>query len=178
MYAFVSGHPALDFLGTLQYRRGRALELLAAPEDLATWVLASGLVDEFATPHPDNHARALRLREAVYRLVRAGCADHPKDENDCALLNQEAAGPRVRLQLSADGTLRRSGTTDAVLSELASLAIELLTGPAAKSVRECAAQDCTRLYVDKSRRRSRRWCAMGDCGNRAKVADFRARQDS
>lgn len=34
---------------------------------------------------------------------------------------------------------------------------------------------CERLFIDRSRNRSRRWCEMEGCGNRAKVRRHRAR---
>jgi predicted RNA-binding Zn ribbon-like protein len=39
----------------------------------------------------------------------------------------------------------------------------------------CRADDCGWLFVDASRNRSRRWCDMSECGNRAKAQRFRAR---
>jgi predicted RNA-binding Zn ribbon-like protein len=39
----------------------------------------------------------------------------------------------------------------------------------------CHALDCGWVFIDGSRNLSRRWCDMGDCGNRAKGAAFRAR---
>jgi predicted RNA-binding Zn ribbon-like protein len=80
-----------------------------------------------------------------------------------------------RLELAPDGTLRRTGTIEAVLTTLARAAIDLLSSPAAATVKECAAEDCARLYVDRSRHGSRRWCDMNRCGNRAKAAGFRRR---
>ncbi|MEU6657487.1 CGNR zinc finger domain-containing protein [Streptomyces sp. NPDC046821] len=52
--------------------------------------------------------------------------------------------------------------------------MELLTQPAGQ-IKECAAPRCTRLYVDRSHRGSRRWCDMTRCGNRAKAAAHRSR---
>ncbi len=34
---------------------------------------------------------------------------------------------------------------------------------------------CGTLFYDRSRNRSRRWCDMGSCGNRAKVRNYRKR---
>jgi predicted RNA-binding Zn ribbon-like protein len=68
------------------------------------------------------------------------------------------------------------GGVDQVLSSLAADALELLADPTAmERLRECENADCTRLYVDTSRGRTRRWCGMSGCGNRAKVARFRER---
>jgi predicted RNA-binding Zn ribbon-like protein len=40
----------------------------------------------------------------------------------------------------------------------------------------CAANGCSRVFVDTSRNRSRRYCDPGTCGNRTNVAAYRARQ--
>jgi len=32
------------------------------------------------------------------------------------------------------------------------------------------------VFIDQSKNASRRWCDMGDCGNRAKARRYRARQ--
>jgi len=45
-------------------------------------------------------------------------------------------------------------------------------------VKACEGHACTLLFVDKTRRRARRWCSMAVCGNRAKVAAFRNRKDA
>ena len=42
----------------------------------------------------------------------------------------------------------------------------------------CRGDDCRWVFVDGSRNSSRRWCDMANCGNRAKVATFRARHRS
>lgn len=42
-------------------------------------------------------------------------------------------------------------------------------------VKVCAAPNCRWAYLDNSRNRSRRWCDMADCGNRAKNQTWRER---
>jgi predicted RNA-binding Zn ribbon-like protein len=42
-------------------------------------------------------------------------------------------------------------------------------------LRQCAAPDCSRVLVDLSRNRSRRYCDAQTCGNRLHVAAYRAR---
>ncbi len=43
----------------------------------------------------------------------------------------------------------------------------LVRGELARVAR-CAAPDCRRAFLDRSKNRTRRWCAMAGCGNRAK----------
>jgi predicted RNA-binding Zn ribbon-like protein len=42
-------------------------------------------------------------------------------------------------------------------------------------VRECSEESCRWLFLDHSKNRSRRWCNMQICGNRAKARRFYAR---
>ncbi len=43
-------------------------------------------------------------------------------------------------------------------------------------LRICAAEDCQDVLVDLSKNKSKRYCADGNCGNRANVAAYRARR--
>ena len=42
-------------------------------------------------------------------------------------------------------------------------------------IKLCAAENCRWAFVDESRNRSRSWCSMETCGNRAKARSFRSR---
>ena len=52
---------------------------------------------------------------------------------------------------------------------VAQAAADLLISDELKLVRWCEAPDCEWLFLDRSRNRSRRWCDMTSCGNRAKA---------
>ncbi len=45
-------------------------------------------------------------------------------------------------------------------------------------LRRCIADDCDAVLVDLSRNRSRRFCDVGNCANRAHVASYRARKEN
>ncbi|WP_245899044.1 CGNR zinc finger domain-containing protein [Nonomuraea indica] len=94
---------------------------------------------------------------------------------DREVVNRFAAVPPTRVRLDEAGRAERAGDLAAALSTVARQAVELLGGPQAVRIKECGAGTCTRLYVDTSRGRARRWCDMQECGNRAKAAGFRAR---
>ncbi|MEC3981460.1 CGNR zinc finger domain-containing protein [Amycolatopsis sp. H20-H5] len=170
-----TGNVALDLVCTVGHRRTDVLEFLATPADLVRWVAGTGLVGRPVAVDAAGLAGAVRLRETVYRLGIAaidGAGYRPADRQ---ALNELAVREPVEVRLAEDGSVRRSGGLDAVLADVARAAVELLGGPAARTIRECDAPECTRLYVDNSRRGSRRWCDMSSCGNRAKAALFRAR---
>ena len=84
--------------------------------------------------------------------------------------------PPVHLVLSpgTDGVELTAGSADAVERILVEVAVLVATGAFAR-VKLCPADDCRWAFVDRSRNRSRTWCDMDACGNRAKVRTFRAR---
>ncbi|MFI0445998.1 CGNR zinc finger domain-containing protein [Actinomadura sp. 6N118] len=169
-FTFVSGDPALDFAGTVRHRRDDRTDQLAAPADLARWTVEAGLLTTAPPADGAGLDAAVALREAIYRLAARTGGRHDRD-----LVNRHAAAAPVTVRLTAGGTVERTGDLRAALATLARSAVELLGGPDAPDVKECEADLCTRLYLDTSRLRSRRWCDMRECGNRAKAAAFRAR---
>jgi len=64
---------------------------------------------------------------------------------------------------------RTNAELDDVLAPVVESAAALLTSPDLSRVRECESETCGWLFIDRSRNRSRRWCDMTVCGNRAKV---------
>lgn len=173
-FTFVSGNLALDFAGTLQHRATTRDDLLSSPRRLQEWSVAAGLVDTAPPVSEAELARALAVREAVYRLALTAVTGDPRRPGDVDLVNTAADGAPVSAALTETG-LRRAGTADAVIATIAHAAIGLLGGPDRARIRECGDPPCTRLFVDTSRAGSRRWCNMSGCGNRAKVASHRAR---
>ena len=64
-----------------------------------------------------------------------------------------------------------------VVWPVARSAADLLTSDLLSRVRRCEDdRGCGYLFIDTSRNRSRRWCSMESCGNRAKARRHYARQ--
>ena len=61
---------------------------------------------------------------------------------------------------------------DRVLWEIGRAAGRLVVSPRLARVRACAASDCGWWFVDDTKNRSRRWCDMKLCGNRAKAREY------
>ena len=120
--------------------------------------------------------RAREVRDALYRLLAARARDHAPAPADLALLNATLRDALRHLELAPreEGYAWRSrgGADDlaAPLRPVARSAAELLVGEDLPRVRECDGATCTWLFLDRSRNRSRRWCSMESCGNRAKAA--------
>ncbi len=171
----MSGNLALDFAGTVKARATTFDDFLATPADLDEWLLAAELLDTPAHCDAATLDRAVCLREAAYRLAMAAASDEPFADADRKIVNELAGGELPRLTLRSDATITRHGAPDAALAAIARSAIEMLGGPERGLIKQCGRVECTRLYLDTSRGKSRRWCDMTICGNRAKSAAFRAR---
>ena len=116
--------------------------------------------------------------DGSYLLARASMQGRPGAAGDIDELNRWARRPPAAPQLDNEFR-RRWHAPDPVggaLALIAREAVELLGGPERELIRECAAPACSRLYLDRSRGRRRRWCEMERCGSRAKMAGFRQRQ--
>ena len=65
---------------------------------------------------------------------------------------------------------------DRICVEAALAVIDLIRAEELRRMRRCAADDCDAVFIDLSRNRSKRYCDVGNCGNRAHVAAYRSRQ--
>ncbi|VTR75543.1 CGNR zinc finger domain-containing protein [Cellulomonas hominis] len=176
MHVFVSGDPALDFIGTLKWRRSaEPEELLVGPAALDAWLVESGTLTSASAATPDELRAALRLRETVYRVVASVLAGGPPPDDAVADLNRSAAVPPVTPAL-VDGRLEARGSVAQALSSVARSAIAVVAGAGPEQLKECGRPACTRVYLDRSRGHRREWCGMEECGNRVKAAAYRERR--
>lgn len=123
-----------------------------------------------------DHQAALKLREAIYRALINLALCKPVAETDLDIvshaLSEGSSGTRLLVQRekclwTSDGNATGSL---AVLRPIAVSAVALLTGPRIHKIKQCEDErGCGWLFLDESRAQNRRWCSMGDCGNRAKA---------
>lgn len=187
-FELTGGALCLDFANTVDNRPTAAQELLRSYSDLVAWAEQSGIVDaatasELRTEagrRPGAAEAALgggrALREAVYAIFSARAGGRGAPAGAVATLNVALAPSLARLQLEARGGdafgwrwSLEDGALDGLLAPIVDSAAELLTSSDLARVRECEADNCGWLFIDRSRNRSRRWCDMSVCGNRAKV---------
>lgn len=178
----VGGRPCLDFINTEGDVRNGPPERIDSYVDLLAWSVLAGVLDAEEAERlaesgsPAVVERAVELREALYRIFSATIAKEPVLPADRQVLDAELAISLSHKRLiPTDGSWRWEFVgegVDSMLWRLADDACELLTSPDLDRVRECSGDTCSWLFLDKSRNRSRRWCDMADCGNRAKARRF------
>lgn len=188
----LGGHPALDFVNTLDWR-GRAAaeggpeETLVSYAALLAWCRRAGIVGvataselerlAASTPARAETVRneAIALREAVFHLADATRQGRTAPKADLAILNRCLLEyPEGRALAPSQGRLVWRSHGDGIdlgspLGAIARLAADLLVTAEPDSIRCCAGPGCGWLFHDTSPNKRRRWCSMEACGNRAKA---------
>jgi predicted RNA-binding Zn ribbon-like protein len=173
-------HPALDLLNTVMTVDGVKVERWAGDGDVLAWLRTVANADSLPARAPAGLLDAARaLREQLRALVAARKDGAPVDVAALNVLLARAprrlvvreAGGRLRLAHAYDGR-----DVDALLAPVVEAAAHLLAEDKQDLVKRCENPACTLWFFDKSKSHQRRWCSMGLCGNRHKVATFRKRK--
>jgi predicted RNA-binding Zn ribbon-like protein len=187
-FKYIAGNPALDFANTAERWDGDVPsgEQLNGYDDLVRWSEGARLVDRpmarrllaDAARRPREAARALarglELRRLVYRLFAGLAEGHRPAPADLGALNAAlAAALPHQLLVRVGGEFIWSWddapALDRPLWPVLRAASELLTSDRLPRVRVCGGERCHWLFLDETKNRSRRWCDMAVCGNRAKA---------
>jgi predicted RNA-binding Zn ribbon-like protein len=143
----------------LVHRFVNTLDVEAKTDSLDTsWLESVGLPGE-------DVARAISFRDALRDLLMSG---------DATGLEGFARSSPVTVVFGADGAPRLEGS-DLVSRLLAIIARAQVEGTWER-LKICPADDCRWAFYDFSRNRSRTWCDMKVCGNRAKARTYRAKR--
>lgn len=190
----IAGALGLDFVNTLDWRGDPTApgERLLSYAELALWAMHAGALgrgegrrlqaDARRRPAEAEAVRreAIALREALAQLFGAPRAHHAAP---LARVNGLLARAPARTALagSRDGYIWSTATATPLEQPLWPVlwsAAELLTSSRLGRVRRCGDPRCGWMFLDTSRNGSRRWCAMEDCGNRAKARRHSERRRS
>jgi predicted RNA-binding Zn ribbon-like protein len=177
-FPFRSGRLCLDFVATVAKRDIAEQELLATPDDLATWFHVASLPPTNRRISHEGLAAARELREAVHKLARARVDGDKPPRTAIRVVNAAAqpGTPGATLGLDAHTAIPASSALlESLLAVIARDAVDLFSGPYVHRIRACLGRDCSLFFVDRSRPGSRRWCAMAACGEKASSATYRRR---
>ena len=178
-----------DFANTLDVEGGS--DALTSPDALADWLGDHGLL---TAPVRDVSRADFDLALALRAGLRAAMvADHAPDHGEDAppgarpaghlgppsdSLDRVTAALPLRLDLASRPPRLVPAATGARagLAALAAAVADAVADGSWERLKICSAADCQWAFYDASRNRSRTWCAMGVCGNRAKTRAYRARR--
>jgi predicted RNA-binding Zn ribbon-like protein len=194
VFDFLGGRLAIDFVNTVSGKRLVApIERFNDYGDIVSWAEHIGVASaaraktlrRIAREQPQGadaaFRRAIDLREALFRIFSAISAHERPSQADLELFNRELAEAfsHLRVAESADGYAWSFCDDEELVSVLWPVtrsASDVLMKDDPARVRMCEATDgCGWLFYDETRNRTRRWCSMKDCGNRAKARRHYAR---
>jgi len=194
---FIADSLGLDFLNSIATPVDTVVDWLDSGDGLMTWLAQAklvpvGVLNELkARAMPGeldqvaDQARALRewFRGFVHRHL--GRALTPRAFGELQRLNRllerdEMFGQIARHHDGDGGALewqvmRRWRSPESLLLPIGEALAKFVCEEDFANVKACEGHACTLLFADRTRRRTRRWCSMAVCGNRAKQAAHRGR---
>ncbi|MET3994922.1 MULTISPECIES: CGNR zinc finger domain-containing protein [unclassified Bradyrhizobium] len=152
---------------------------LGGPKELADWMRERGLGAEGGRVTPAMFETALRLRGALRAYLQCEPAERPRNRSVLSTLNEALAPFPLRVEARAGRGAMLSAAREDALAGLSAIAIELhdatLVGTLDR-LKMCASEECRRVFFDRSKPSTRRWCMSTLCGNRMKTRAYRERQ--
>ena len=190
----LGGERALDLANTLHWSGEKMLDFVPDYQSLAKWSVPALLVSaDEAEVLLDLAARAPASAGRVHTQW-VGLRGKLKDwlfefAPNRGLRNEKKAEAR-RLELvktlgqifdhldsshlfAIGLNIKDSDSLDLPLLRSATAIVMLILFPPSGKLRQCAADHCGGFFIDNSRAKPRRWCAMDRCGNRAKAKRHR-----
>ena len=132
--------------------------------------------DALILARPDVQAE-LRLSAAQRRqFARFGAAVHDRQ----AVIDDAACRAHLGVRFGGVGTRiepRNPGVRGALGRILCNVSDAMSDG-SWERMKACRADDCKYAFYDTAKNKSRAWCSMQSCGNRAKVHAYRERQQA
>ena len=152
---------------------------LASPRELEAWMSQRGLHAPGAKITPAMFETVRQLRTGI-RVYLECDPDQRRKNNDAVRSLNEAIRLFPLLARAGDGgggVALRGARTDA-LAGLSVVVAELYDGSIRGTLgrlKMCAAEECRRVFYDRSKPATRRWCMSTLCGNRSKTRSYRER---
>ena len=191
-FLFLANDPSLDFVNTEVMLDGVPTDLLRSFPDFTEWLERVGIANAGDTRRLTkewNDTReakssllaALELRSLLRTSVENVMNSGHVPDSLARALNRHLRNPRLVTEvISTKGRLQNQSRwllekpADLIVP-LARLAADFFSNADYSAIRKCENPDCILFFYDTSKNHTRRWCSMGLCGNRAKVAAFRER---
>lgn len=180
---FLGGAAWIDLLNsTLSPDGGTTIvDFLEDDRAFARWCANAGLAAKETIASERRTAAALRdLLRPVFDLLAAG---KPIPAPLLARINALLADAPFVRQLVRGADQRRyqvreqpAGAQHRVVSRIAEDFAQFAADHEAGRLKHCDNPACTMLFYDKGKNNRRRWCSAAVCGNRDKVANYRARK--
>jgi predicted RNA-binding Zn ribbon-like protein len=179
---FVGDDLAINFINTRRMIEGQLTDTLQSDNDVKAWLkrlavpIAKGTLSF-------NDGVLLKGARALREIALSAVQDRKFGKKPSLIaLNRflEDAPSHVVLKTDDAMSIRMTRvygkeTVEAFLAPVAGAVADLLADGDFNLIRHCEGNACVLWFYDRTKGHRRRWCTSTGCGNRAKVAAFRAR---
>lgn len=165
------------FMNLHEHGPGEGGGLPPSGEMLEDFLRGRGLIDEGVPFSDAERDAAIELHRALHSKVRTNLGVAMPDA-DVAAIDQAAQRAGLHPHFGHDGPVlvpTEHGVPGA-LGQIVAVAFLADLDGSWEDLKECAGEDCSAVYFDRSKNHSGRWCSMSTCGNRAKVRAWRDRR--
>jgi predicted RNA-binding Zn ribbon-like protein len=150
---------------------------LAGPRELGVWMRKHGLASTGEIT-PAMFETALQLRADIRAFLGSDPAERRRKSGGASLLNRALKQFPLVAEAQGEGGFALRASRDDALAGLSVVVAELYDGSIRGTLdrlKMCAAEECRRVFYDRSKPATRRWCMSTLCGNRIKTRTYRAR---
>jgi predicted RNA-binding Zn ribbon-like protein len=151
---------------------------LTSARELASWMSQRGLAPTSARLTPAMFATAIELRTLVRDFLQCDPLERRGNKDAARALGKALKYFPLVVDAGDDGMVLRAAREDA-LAGLSPIVAELYDGSrngTLDRLKMCASDECRRVFFDRSKPSTRRWCMSSLCGNRMKTRSYRERQ--
>ena len=151
---------------------------LASPGDLAAWMTERKLLPPGGKITASMLAEALELRTSMRAYLQREL-DRRGEKASLLPLNRAMENFPLIAEAAPNGAMVLRGARRDALSGLSVVIAELLRGSdngMLHRLKMCASDECQRVFYDRSKPGTRRWCVSALCGNREKTRAYRQRR--
>jgi predicted RNA-binding Zn ribbon-like protein len=151
---------------------------LAGPRELDAWMADRRLARTGAKITPAMLETALRLRTDIRVYLGCDPVERRKNQQVIGSLNNALKSFPLLAAAQGDRNLTLRASREDALAGLSAVVAELYDGSingTLDRLKMCAAEECRRVFYDRSKPATRRWCMSTLCGNRMKTRTYRAR---
>jgi predicted RNA-binding Zn ribbon-like protein len=152
---------------------------LTNARELASWMSQRGLLFTGARITPAMFGTALELRTLLRNYLQCDPRERSRNKDAARALNKVLKLFPLLVAARDDGGMVLRAARDDALAGLSSVVAELYDGSrngTLDRLKMCASDECRRVFFDRSKPATRRWCLSSLCGNRMKTRSYRERQ--
>lgn len=154
-------------------------DALTSPDELRDWLVARDLLAAGAEVTASDLETARHLRAGLRDVLRGHQTGDLVDPAAVARLNAAVGSLPMVARVHAAGRVGLAAAVDDAAGALATVVAGVVQASVSgtwERLKICPEDTCGWVFYDRSKNRSRRWCTMDVCGNRAKTRGYRARR--